>query len=279
MRFHKFIWVLLIFVFGCNKATRDKSETSALLASVNDNHLYLSDLNGMITATTKQDSSVQINSLIESWVRKATVLDEATKNISPTIDIETLVEDYRASLLVHNYRQQFVKNNLDTIVTGAQEEEFYEKTKENYLTSSAICNAWIVKLPKNTSKLETFFKNWKKADTSKVVKYIDEHSVFEFNSAGTYVPLSKVKSHLPVELFDDSDFKKYKVLQDHKDDFEYFVYISNYIDKNQVPPLSYIGEKIRQVIIHQREQKILKSQENAIYDKYIKNKDFEVFYQ
>ena len=131
---------------------RKVKEGDILLASVENRLMYYSDIEGMLTASSAQDSLAQLNAYIEAWLVRNVVLNEAEKKISQDLDIDKLVEDYKSSLLLHNYRQALIQKDLDTIITKAQVKEYYDKNKEQYLLAETICKVRIVKIPDNAKR-------------------------------------------------------------------------------------------------------------------------------
>ena len=85
-------------------------------------------MEGMIPeGMSSEDSSLIINAFIRNWTRETVLLHEAEQNIPKGLDIDQLVEDYKASLIKHNYENIVVNNLFDSTVTHVQLEEFYEK--------------------------------------------------------------------------------------------------------------------------------------------------------
>lgn len=264
-------------VDGIFKSKRKVSQNDVILASLEDRDLYLSEVQDMISAKNPSDSINQLNSLVESWVKRNVVLTEAEDNFPENVDINKLVEDYKSSLLLHNYRQVLIEKELDTTVTSEQERTYYEANKSQFKLESKICQARIAMIPQNAPKIEKFYRNWKRNDTIAIETYLEKHATNRMDNADKWYTVDEFLSFLPHDTFKSSDIKNSKDLQKNHDDQEYFVKIYNVLDKNDLAPIPYISDNIKKLIIHQRKTQILNNIEQNLYQKYLKMKRIKVF--
>jgi hypothetical protein len=257
--------------------SRKIKEGDILLASVEDRKMYFSDIEGMISATSEQDSLAQINSFIEAWLSKNVVLNEAEKKISKDLDINKLIDDYRSSLILHNYRQALILDNLDTTITKEQEEAYYNLHKEQFLLSEAICKARIVKIPDNAKRIDRFYRNWKKNDTTAVNSYIKENAIFDTSNEDEWHTIDHFLSFLPEGKFQARDFTKKGDIQKHDETFEYFIKVIDMKKQNEIPPFSYVREQMRKVIFNQRKKVLLEEIEKKLYKNYMQSNKIKVY--
>lgn len=259
------------------KKERTVAKDDILLASVEGRDMYLSDVDGMLSANNKSDSLSQLNSYIESWIKRNVVLSEAEDNFPENIDINKLVDDYKSSLLLHNYRQVLIGKELDTVVTLEQEREYYEENKEQYLLQNRICRGRLASVPEKARGMEKFYRSWKKNDSLAINIYLEKHAEMRMDDSRTWFPADEFLSFLPHGSFKNTDLQKKGDLQKNHDDFEYFVKIIDVLDKNEIAPLSYVKESIRKLIIHRRKSQILDNIEQNLYQKYLKSNRIKVY--
>ena len=273
-----FCFLGLILGSGCDHTPkRQIKEGDILLASVEDRKMYFSDIEGIISASNEQDSLAQLNSYIEAWLSRNVVLNEAEKKFPQDLDIDKLIEDYRSSLLLHNYRQSLIQKDLDTVITRAQEEAYYNANKEQYLLAESICVAQIVKVPDKAKRLEKFYRNWKKNDTVAIKKYIKDIAIFDTFDDNDWHTIDHFLSYLPDKKFRSRDFSKKGDVQKHNDSFEYFIKVVDFKGKNEIPPLAYVKEQMRKVIINQRKKDLLNALEKKLYQDYLKSNKIRVY--
>ena len=249
-----------------------------LLASVENRKLYLSTFDGMIISNNPTDSISQLNGLVESWLKRSVILNEASDNFPKHLDIDKLVKNYRASLLLHHYRQKIVEDALDTLITIDQELAYYEKNKEQYLLVESIIRGHIAAVSDHSPKLEKFYRNWRKNDTLAIHQYLNKYGEYRMEKSTTWYDVNSFNAMLPKGKFKISRFKKKGDLQTHNDGLEYFVKIIEVFNPNEIPPLSYIRENIRKVIIHKRKNLILENIETKLYNEYLKINKIRIYY-
>lgn len=265
---------------GCDRLSESKRQIKdgdILLASVEDRKMYFSDIEGMISASNEQDSLAQLNSYIEAWLSRNVVLNEAEKKIPQDLDINKLIDDYRSSLVLHNYRQALIQKDLDTTITESQEEEYYNTNKDQYLLAESICKARIVKIPDNAKRIERFYRNWKKNDTSTMNNYIIENAIFDTSDDDEWHTIDHFLGYLPDNKFKTRDFSKKGDIQKHDGEFEYFIKVIDYKAQNEIPPLSYVREQMRKVIINYRKKDLLEKIEENLYQNYLKANKIKVY--
>ncbi len=275
-----FCFLGLLIGSGCDQLSSPKRQIKdgdILLASVEERKMYFSDIEGMISASNEQDSLAQLNSFIEAWLSRNVVLNEAEKKIPRDLDIDKLIDDYRSSLILHNYRQELIRKDLDTTISASQEEEYYNKNKDQYLLAEAICKARIVKVADDAKRIERFYKNWKKNDTSAMNIYIRENAIFDLTNDNEWHTIDHYLSFLPDKKFKAKDFSKKGDIQKHDTSFEYFIKVHDYKNQNEIPPLSYVREQMRKVIIHQRKKDLLEKIEKNLYQNYLQSNKIKVY--
>ena len=255
----------------------DKAEDDTLLASIDNRKMYYSDIAEMMTAKNPQDSIAQLNQHIESWVKRNVVLNEAEISLPENINIDELVEDYKSSLLVYNYRQYRVKNLLDTLITPIEEKEYYDKNKSQYLLEEPLCMAHIAIVSDDAPKLDRFYKNWKKDDREEIEAYLEQNGSFSLLVDDHWYSVSQLMAYLPQDAFSLKNLEKKGERQKHFEDKEYFVKVIDVIDKHEIPPLSYVREKIRKIIIHNRKKELIDNIEQELYNNYMNANKVKVF--
>jgi hypothetical protein len=284
LRRYIFALVLLgFFLVGCDgfdklfEQKRTIAEDDILLASVEGRDMYLSEVKEMLSAKTQSDSLSQLNSFIESWIKRNVVLTEAEINFPENIDINKLVEDYKSSLLLHNYRQVLIEKELDTTVTSEQEKEYYEANRSQYQLQNKICRGRIASIPERAPRMEKFYRNWKKNDSLAISSYLEKHAESIMDDDERWYSIDEFLAFLPHDSFKASDINKIGVFQKNHNDYEHFVKITEVLVKNETAPLSYVKESIRKLIIHQRKKQILDNIEQNLYQKYLQTNRIKVF--
>ena len=127
----------VIFLISCDlfKIQEKQRSDNEILAIVNTEKFFKKDLTILLPQNiNKIDSQLLVKSYIQDWAVKKLLLEKAENNSSleTVIQIDDLVKDYKESLLINNYKEQLVKQKLDTVVTEEELEEYYFLNKENF---------------------------------------------------------------------------------------------------------------------------------------------------
>src|SRR5690606_810451 len=99
--------------------------------------------------------------------RQQVLLKQAEKNtITNQEEIEKQLENYRRSLIIYSYEQQLVAQKLDTVVSDAQIETYYNLNRSNFELKKSIVKASYAKIPLKAHRIDNA-KKWFRSDKEK----------------------------------------------------------------------------------------------------------------
>lgn len=276
-------WILLLAflagLWGCRQTPAE--DKGKLLARVGDYSLYMSDLEGMIpTQMSWEDSSLIINSFVEHWVRDMVVLREAERNQPRDLDIDKLVEDYRASLLRDNFERMLIASELDTVVTRKQLEDYYGNKKSNYPLKTDLLRAYLVVLPEDApNRKEEFEKLWKQPEVNydALLAYCEDYSPsYMLADSSWYAPTDLAKSWDVLSL-SANDFLSRVSFHKEKGGKHYYFHRLEKLQKGEPAPLNYVKDQIKKLILHRRKTVLLRKLEEDMYEKALRDKEVKIF--
>ncbi len=280
---NKIIYTLLIcFTFSsCEFIKKTFSSKEKPVARVYDSYLYPSDLDGVVpVGTSANDSALLVQSYIENWIRQEVILKQATDNVE--LDQEALdkqLETYRQSLIIYSYEQQLVAQNLDTMVSAEQIKRYYEENKDNFELKKSIVKATYVILPKNTLKIESakkWFNSTKQKDRDELETYCMQFSPNYALVDTSWVYLDELSSKVPLDRFSEASIlQKNNYINFSDADFVYLVKIKDFMYKEDLSPLEFEIENIKNRIINKRKIELIDKMENQVYQKARDGEDIE----
>ena len=272
MKIYQVIWIFGLLIFGCNKPQTSVSSDDKLLAEVYNYRLYESQVKDLLHGNgTKEDSIATVQSYIEKWVRESLIKHAAETNIPRDLDINQLVEDYRASLIQYHYEKNIVETRLDTFVSDEELQNYYDLNNTQFLLQEPLFIVDIAKFPDETSKLNTFNTDWKRNNTTRVEEFCKEFASFFFILNDQWITLSELAASFPISKTKTTRFRKNATYRVKHEGYEYFLKINDFKDKNDIPPLSYIKDQIIKIILHRRKSDILNQHTEDIYQQESKN--------
>lgn len=274
------VWACLIWAALCFACTSSSSapenEKKQVLAKVYNKQLFASDLDGILPESYKpEDSTMIYNAYIENWLRDAVLMHKAEQKIPKNIDIDQLVKDYRSTLILHNYEEIIVKSQLDSVISEGEIQQFYENNKDNYHLESPLIQAFFMKIPINANEINVVDK-WIASedmdDEMNLLEYCNTFAEIYYLNKGEWHESDKIKRHLPTNLFPNGTFSQRGIYIKRKDDqYKYYLRVLDIIPKNEAPPIAYIENKAKQVILQRRKSQLLKEHREKLYEKEIKN--------
>ena len=160
--FKTFLSIFLIasFVFSTCQKQNESFRTPVL--KINNQYLYEDEL-PKNQHLNNEDSIAMVEKFEKNWVIDALMYEHALKNVDQK-SIDLLVEEYRKSLIVQNYKQLLINQRLKD---PSEEEisDYYEKYSSQFLLEDDIVKGIFVKVPKKADKLR------------KMRKWVEEFSV------------------------------------------------------------------------------------------------------
>jgi len=218
---------LITFNFSCQEAETEEEIKGVPVAQVGENYLYQEQITELLPPNYSQEDSTNIvKRYVDNWIEKQLLLKEAeSKSGIDQKELQERLEDYKYQLLVHAYKQNYVNEYLDTLVTDPQISTYYEENKANFELKQPIVRAYFVKVKLNTplSQLEDLRK-WMRSnlesnsdETEKLKSYSYGFAASYFLQDDKWLPISELVANTPFDRnlllqknkFVESEDKKY----------------------------------------------------------------------
>lgn len=274
---------------GCEFIKMKKEQTAEEVkrfpvARVNNAYLYKDELAGIVAAgTTKEDSAVRVESYINSWVRKQLLIQEAARKIDINeAEVERKILDYRFSLIAYEYQAYYVKQNLDTVISNPEIENYYKENIDNFILKQNIVQATFIKVPKTaprTNKVKDLIYSQKEKDEKELKSYCLSFSTAYHLSDSTWMAFDELVKNSPlVEIPNKIQFLKANPYYETSDDsYLYFLKVDKYRISDNISPLEFVKDDIRNIILNKRKVELAKKLEDDVYNSAVSEKEFEVF--
>ncbi|MDO1448560.1 peptidyl-prolyl cis-trans isomerase [Rhodocytophaga aerolata] len=243
-----------------------------MVASVEDKHLYASDLAGLVSkGISATDSATIVTNYIETWARKQAMLVKAEKEVElDNQEIERKIADYRYDLMIYELEKKYLQQNLDTAVTDQQIQKYYEENPANFELKQNIVQGSLVRLPKGTPEVDKARRWMKQKDESsrtELKNYCYRYASTYVIGDSTWVDFESMISHTPFrELPNKTQFLKQNSYAENTDEESiYLLAIDDYKIASQTSPLSFVKNQVRDVILNQRKTALIHSFEQKVY--------------
>lgn len=276
------LFLMICMLVSCDYfQVQEKENTSSeIVAIVNTEKLFRENLIDVLPNNiSTEDSLVLVKGYINDWAIKQLLLKKAETNSSleKIKEINSLVRDYKQSLLINNYKETLIKQQLGTIIEDEEVEAFYAENKENFRLNEELLKIKYLHFDKNIinkKEFTTLFKSDDIDDLEELEKQQLSFKFYQFNDS-IWTQLDKVLLKLPFSK--ENLLNKTKFLQKQDSLGLYLVAIKDVLVRNDTAPLSYIKPTIKQMILHKRKIELIRDIEKILVKDAIKNNNFKVY--
>ena len=141
-----------------------------------------------------------------------------------------------------------------------------------------------IKVPKTaprTNKVKEMIFSKKEKDQNELKSYCLSFSVAYHLSDSSWIEFDKLVVNSPMaEIPNKIQFLKTNPFYETNDaDFLYFLKVEDYKISDNVSPLEFVKERIRNILLNKRKVELARALEDEVYENAVKQKNFEIFNQ
>jgi hypothetical protein len=257
-----------------------KEAASQIVAIVNTDKLFREDLKNVLPRNiSKEDSLILIKSFIQDWAVEKLLLKGAANNSSLASfeNINKLVQDYKESLLINNYKEELIKQQLDTVISEEEVEQYYLDNNENFKLNEVLVKSkylYFNHTINDQKEIIKFFKSDKIDDAEELERQQLSFKIYQLNDS-IWTDLDKILLKLPFSK--ENLLKKTNFIQKQDSLGLYLMAIKEVLNRNDVAPLSYIKPTIKEMILHKRKIELIREIEKIIVKDATKNNNFKIY--
>ena len=276
-----FFFVVALFT-ACDyfKVQEKEDRVSNIVAIVNTEKLFKKDLKYVLPKNiSTKDSTILTKSFVQNWAIKKLLLKAAVNNNSSESlkNINQLVQDYKESLLINNYKEELIKQQLDTVIAEEEIAQFYAANKENFKLNEVLVKSKYVYFNQSKS-VEKEIISLFKSDAIEAAEALERQQLsfkmFQLNDS-VWLELDQILLKLPFSK--ENLLKKSKFIQKQDSLGLYLVAIKEVLNRNDIAPLSYVMPTIKEMILHKRKIELIREIEKIIVKDATKKNNFKVY--
>lgn len=284
------VLLCLVLTAGSCELIRRKNEEPPrqqgprAVARVNEVYLYETDLSGIVDdRTSPEDSTARVTAYINSWIRKQLIIQEATRRMNiDEAEVERKVLEYRYSLIGYEYQNFYIRQHLDENIGPQEIADYYNTHQDNFALKQNIVQGTFIKVPRTaprTNKVKDMIFSRKPKDMEELRSYCLSFSTAYHLSDSLWIEFDKLVVNSPIaEIPNKIQFLKTNPYYETSDtDFLYFLKIDHYKISDNVSPLEFVKEDIRNILLNKRKVELARALEDEVYENAVKQKNFEIF--
>lgn len=243
-----------------------------VVAKLGEHRLYKEDLDAYIPKSASPDDSTRLAlQYINSWTSDMAFLDIAEKELSKTEkDVSAELEDYRHSLLKYRYEQKYINQHLDTSITAAQIEKYYESHLETFKLQLPIAKARFLSISADSPNLEIIVK---KLSSGKTEDYVEVEELAHSSAmrytdfGGKWVDLVKLSREFGIDYGTVLSQMNGGIVRIPDDNgLVNIAHIGELMRAGETGPVEYYSERIKDIILSSRKQALLSGLERDLLE-------------
>ncbi len=253
-----------------------------IMAKAYDKVLYASDISEAIPNGINQQDSIRLaKSHIEKWVRNQLLLHLAEQNLSAEEkNVEQQIEDYRSSLLIFKYEQNYIAQKLDTVIDQQAIQAYYDNYSSNFVLNHNLIKGIFIRVPlaaSNRGKVS----QWLRSDDQEHLKDLEEYCYsqgadFDFFEE-TWRSFSEITARLPVRNGGyDPILKSQKFYETRDTSSYYYLKITDYRLEGMVAPMNMVYDDLHSILLNKRKLEIIQKLETNVYNDALNREQFTI---
>ncbi|MEG1188628.1 MAG: peptidylprolyl isomerase [Bacteroidales bacterium] len=272
--------LVLGVITACNYTSSEGKEN--VIVEFGDYQLRRDDINQVLSRDLSSEDSLLLADLfVRKWVKEQLLFEKAKENIGNLQEIDREAEEYRRRLIVFEYEKQLVNERLATELSEQEMETFYQNHRADFVLQQPIVKGLFLKVPADAPQLQDLRKWMKKVDDTaleKIEKYSLQNALVYEYFFDRWESLDELMKNIPYEVTNGNRFlRENKSLEVTRNDFWYYLFIQDYLPAGHVQPYEYAREKIREVLLNQKKKGFIRSVEDELYHKALRDQKIKYY--
>ena len=272
-----FIFTALLLT-SCSNISDNNSND--LIARAGENFLYQNQLPSF---SSEEDSILRYLNYIETWAKEKILYDLSLTNLSQSKknDLDLLVEKYKVDLYINSYKDLIVNSRIDSIVTDQEIESFYNMNIDNFKLNENLLKYRYLKVPSdniNISRIRRYIQRLNESDREFLDSLNFQFADLKINDTMWFTEREVISSIEFLNQKNKSNYMRINRLYEFEDDqyINYFI-VKDLLKSGNIPPLSYLYDRIKSNIINQRKLNLIQNINKEILNDALKSSKYEVF--
>ena len=272
------ITFLCLFLESCSNFSNNDSNN--LVARAGEYFLYEDDLPNYVSS---DDSLIKISNFIETWAKEKVLYDLSIINLSQLkrAEIDELVNNYRVDLYINSYKDLIVNSRIDSIVTNEQIDSFYSMNLNNFKLNENLVKYRYVKVPDdnlNINRIRRYILRMSEQDRYFLDSLNFQFADLKLDDSIWFTERDVIAS---INFINQSNKSRYfiknRLFTIDESNYTNFFIVDDMLKSGNIPPKSYLYDRIKATIINQRKLDILKSINKEILNDALKSRKYEVY--
>ena len=261
--------LMLIACLSCKKEHDHHGKTP--LVEVDGQFLYKEDLQAVLPlGLSPSDSAEFVSRYVRNWLEELLIYQQAQQNIPDRDALKQRVESYRKALIVHDYQQELIAQQLTEEISDEEINTFYQSHRVLFQVDRPLIKGLFIKVPLRAQGVANV-RRWYKARTPEAVEQLEKYSL---RSAVKYTyfydrwqTVSEVAAMMPIPV-DEADalLRRQRQIELKDTAFLYFLDVSDYLQVGAQEPEELAQTEAREMLINLKQVQFLQKVKDDLYN-------------
>jgi hypothetical protein len=269
---------ITLLILSCSNINNDNSND--LIARAGENFLYQNELPSFLSL---QDSLIRYKNFVELWAKEKLLYDLSLTNLSQSKknELDLLIEKFKIDLYINSYKDLIVNSRIDSIVTNEEIESYYNANIDNFTLNETLLKYRYLKVPSdniNINRIRRYIQRLSNDDRAFLDSLNFQFAELKVNDSVWFAERDVISSIEFINQTNKSNFMRVNRLYEIKDDqyINYFI-VKDLLKSGNIPPLSYLYDRIKLNIINQRKIDLIKNINKEILNDALKSSKYEIY--
>lgn len=279
----KRVLIIASLALGFSACSFFKDSQEEPLAEVHGKKLYLSEIKDIFPQGVKPSDSIAIlRGYVDSWTRKQILLSIAEENLSSSDqDVSRELDEYKSTLLINRYEQQYLSKNLDTNITKEELQRVYNASSQSFILPASIVKALYIKIRTSSpylAKVKSLYSSSGEQAMRELEK-IGSQAAENFDYFNDkWVFFNDILRELPSKPENSDEFLTRNLNFEQTDSsYTYLVSVRQYKLKGSSSPFDYEVDNLKNMILNKRKQELIESFEKSAFEAAKKGEKVKVY--
>jgi hypothetical protein len=266
-----------------NKSVTEYVYGKTPIVEIGTDVLYEEDIKQVLPlGLSDADSTLFAQQFIKNWAQDVLFYQNAIRNIPDTKDIDRLVENYRRSLIEHEYQRRLIEQKFSSEISDEDIEQFYNDNERLFVLDESLLKGLFLKISNKSHDLSDIRKLYTLQDDESFEE-IEKYSIrnaarceFFYDNWRTVAEIEVLLPALDKPL--EAQLKNGGGFEFKDEEYIYLLNVSEYAPKGGIEPLDHARSRIRGLLINSNEVSYMRKIKEDLYDAAIE-KNRIIFHQ
>ena len=268
-----FALMCILFPVSCkwNNSVTEYVYGKTPIVEVGTDVLYAEDIKQVVPlGLSEADSTLFAREFIKNWAQDVLFYQNAIRNIPDTKDIDRLVENYRRSLIEHEYQRRLIEQKFSSEIADEDIEQFYNDNERLFVLDESLLKGLFLKISNKSHDLGDIRKLYTRQDDESFEE-IEKYSIrnaarceFCYDNWRTVAEIEVLLPGLDKPL--ESMLRENNSFEFRDEEYIYLLNVSEYALKGGIEPLDHARSRIRGLLINSNEVSYMRKIKEDLYD-------------